>query len=168
MPPVRARAAATILLSPVPRWLQEWHASPFELVCRPEALRHALLAAHVPPAVRETFAAARVTVDDVVHGLAAVAGDIDATLAQSALATHQRMCNELERLEHKTLKAVERREGELVARLQRAREIVAPGHALQERVVGIPALLARAGLDIAGPLLALLHQQEGRHLFVEL
>jgi bacillithiol biosynthesis cysteine-adding enzyme BshC len=168
MPPVFPRTGATLVLPRVAALLREWEVDPSALLLAFDATRKALVSRHAPPDVQAAFAEGRARLDaawaDLVHAIQPV----DATLAPSAMAGHQRMLHELERLEGKTLKALERRDGELTARLERTRESLFPGHGLQERTLNLFAAIARCGLDLPDRLLSLLDRQEGQHLFVEI
>jgi uncharacterized protein YllA (UPF0747 family) len=130
--------------------------------------RHQVLAQLEPAAVRTAFAQGRDAVEQVVDLLTVHMEQVEATLGHSAQASRQRMLHELERLEHKTRKAVERRSREVVERLHHIREQLFPQHTLQERTLGTIAVWARLGPQFAPLLGQTLDQQEGRHCFVEL
>lgn len=168
MPVVAPRAGATLAPPAVARRLQEWDVAPFDLLQRYDQVRFALLARQQPEAVGQSFAQSRETLQQVVSQIRAAVAQVDSTLAQSAMATEQRMLNELERLEHKTLKAVERQAAQHTDQLAQARDILFPGHGLQERTLNICSLLARCGADFVADLPMLFDRQEGRHIVVEL
>ena len=168
MPPVIPRAAATLLPANAARALRAWELTPLELLTEPEQVRLGLLARALPVALSETFTRGRADVAHLVADLSAQLAQLDATLPPSALATEQRMLNELERLERKALKAMERQSNELTGRLERVRATLFPQHAPQERALNIFPLLARHGLPLLERLLILLEKKEGRHVMVEL
>jgi len=167
MPPVVPRAGATLLTPHAAEFLRTTGIDPLRLLHAPDEVRLALLADAQPPAVKQTFEHARAEVQRLVAALSETVSGYEPTLAASAQATHQRMLNEIERLEHKTLKAVERHSSELTERLERNAGLLFPGRGLQERLLNICAPLARFGPEWPVQLLELLDGQEGYHLFVE-
>ena len=168
MPPVFPRAGATLVPPRIAAHLDEWAVDPPTLLLAFDATRRALLSRHAPPDVQAAFAAGRTRLDAALADLVHAIQPVDATLAPAAQAGHQRMLNELERLESKTLKALERRDGELTARLERARDALFPSHGLQERTLNLFAAMARCGMELPDRLLSLFDRQEGQHLFVEI
>ena len=168
MPPVVPRAGATLAPPAVARRLADWNVSPLDLLQRFEQVRYRLLEQREPAGVGQTFARSRIALERMAAELHDAVREVDATLAQSAAATHQRLVNELERLEKKTLKAIERQTAEHGAQLQQARDILYPDHGLQERALNVISLIARCGPEVIPSLRNLLNLQEGRHVFVEL
>lgn len=168
MPPVLPRAAATLVPRGIARNLQTWNMNPLHLLIDYDQVRLRLLEEQQPESVRQGFAAGRSEIEQLVSRLVPLVSSVDDTLAQSALAAHQRMLNELERLERKTLRAVERQSSELMERLGHVRQVLFPHRGLQERTLNIFCLLARYGPDLLDQLRTLLDQEEGRHLFVEI
>lgn len=168
MPPVVPRAGATLMPRNSARRLREWDVSPLDLLQQYDTVRYRLLADAAPPTFGKTFAGARATLEGLVADVTGELSMIDTTLAQSALSSHQRMVNEIERLEHKALKAVERRQTTLTDRLESVRGILFPAHGLQERAFNLCSVLARYGLDVPKKLLHVLLQEEGQHCFVEI
>ncbi len=168
MPVVLPRAGATLVPASIARRLREWDAPPLELWLHGDQVRFALLERQQPPDIARLFTGGRDTLRQLTAELAAGVAQVDPTLASSALAAHQRMANELERLERKTLKAVERQSGEFAERFAHTREVLFPGHRLQERTLNICSILARRGAGFPAELLGLLDGQEGYHLFVEI
>ncbi|HEY3415331.1 MAG TPA: bacillithiol biosynthesis cysteine-adding enzyme BshC, partial [Armatimonadota bacterium] len=168
MPRVVVRAAATLVPASTARVLHELEIEPLELLTQFDQVRYRMLAHLQPDATTQAFTDARVTLTNVIDDLAQAIGRVDATLEHSARATRQRLANELERLEQKTLKAVERRSTHAADRLAQARDVLFPGRGLQERTLNIFGILARYGFDFPVQLRTLLHGQEGKHLFVEM
>lgn len=167
MPPVMPRAAATLVPSGVARFLHQWNLHPLQMLFDYDQVRFGLLQALQPEPVSDAFETGRTTIEQLVAHLTTVIANFDSTLAQSALATHQRLLNELERLERKTLRAVERTSGEQNSRLERARQTLFPRRGLQERTLNVFCLLARHGFTVLDDIRALLDTEEGRHLFIE-
>lgn len=168
MPPVLPRGAMTLAPPGAARLLQQWQLKPLDILFNYDTVRLNLLAARQPATVEQGFLEARSSVAHYIATLAEVVAEVDPTLTQSVLATHQRMLNELERLERKTLKAVERRSTEESARLERVRKTLFPWRGMQERTLNVFCLYARYGPDLISRLQELLDREEGRHLFVEL
>jgi len=168
MPPVVPRAGATLLPSHAAEFLRAERIDPLRLLREPDDIRLRLLANAQPPALQQSFIRAREEVERLVAALAEAVSGYEATLGGSAQATHQRMLNEIERLERKTLKAVERNSTALAERFERAAGQLFPSRGLQERLLNISAPLARFGLAWPAQLLELLDGQEGYHLFVEI
>jgi uncharacterized protein YllA (UPF0747 family) len=127
-----------------------------------------LLAEATPPDVQHAFQEGYNTVDALIARLTLAAASVDSTLATSAAAVHQRMRHELERLEHKLHKALDRQSAHLEERVTRTRDLLYPGHGLQERLISVWSVLARTGPDGVPQLRRVLAGQEGQHLFVEL
>ncbi len=168
MPAVIARAGATLIRPNNARALRHWGAEPLDLLHKYEELRAAELRAAAPPESAQAFAHARELVDELGTTLAHAAGAVDATLAQSALGMRQRLLNEVEKLEHKTLKAVDRRSSEVTAKLQQVRTALFPGNGLQERTLNIFSVMALAGPGFPAILQRALLDNEGKHLFLEI
>lgn len=168
MPAVAPRAGATLLTPHEARELDRLVIPPQELLRNFDAVRFAQLAQHCPPDVLQTFSKRRAELEVLCADLANAAGAVDTTLAATALAAHQRMVHEFDRLEKKTLKAVERSSEEITRRIARLRDALFPGHGLQERALALPWAIARFGVDLPQQLLSLLAEQEGQHLFVEM
>jgi len=167
MPPVIPRAGATLLTRHAAEFLHSTGIDPLRLLHARDEARLRLLAGAQPPALRESFARAREETERLVAALTEAVSGYESTLAGSALATHQRMLNEIERLERKALKAVERQSSELSERFERTAGHLYPQRGLQERLLNICCLLARFGPTWPAKLLELLDGQEGYHLFVE-
>ncbi|MHB9022806.1 MAG: bacillithiol biosynthesis cysteine-adding enzyme BshC [Armatimonadota bacterium] len=168
MPPVIVRAAATLVPASSARVLHELEIEPLELQSHFDQMRYRMLAGLQPATTAQAFAGARASLTGAIDELAQAMAQVDPTLAQSAQATRQRLANEFERLEQKTLKAVERRSAHAVARLTQMREVLFPGHGLQERTLNIFGAMARYGLELPDHLCTLLDGQESKHLFVEM
>lgn len=168
MPPVVARAGLTVVPPGCTRALREWKIAPLHLLHDFDAVRYHLLAQAVPAPVEQAFADSRAALEQQLAVLTQTVAALDSTLAQSAQATHQRLLNELERLERKALKAVERRFTEQTERLEMVRETLFPARGPQERTLLLPGLLARYGLSLPERLLHCLTGKESQHLFVEL
>lgn len=167
MPPVVPRAAATLVPHTIARHLSAWGIAPLDLYTDYDATRFAL-AARAHPQTQQAFTKARRTIEQLLASLTGTVTAVDRTLAQSTLATQQRLLHEIERLEHKTLKAVERQQEAYTVRLAHAREVLFPAQGLQERQVNLFSVLARQGWGLIDHLYACLDRQEGQHLFVEL
>ena len=168
MPPVVVRAGTTLLPSNQARVLRQLALDPLDLYFNFERIRLNLLGNALPESVMQSFTASRTDIARLVAHLAASMVEVDPTLAQSVPATLQRMLNEVERLERKTVKALERKSVEHAQRLETLRDTLFPHRGVQERTLNIFSVLARTGFDLMPQLLALLNEQEGQHLFVEL
>jgi bacillithiol biosynthesis cysteine-adding enzyme BshC len=168
MPPVMPRAGATLVPPAVARTLRQWHLNPLPVLFDYDQVRFDILREEQPETVARGFHQGRTEIEQLVARLIPLVSDVDTTLAQSALATHQRLLNELERLERKTLKAVERQSSEQLAQLERVRVTLFPRRGLQERTLNIFSVMARYGLGFFDQLCELMDQEEGRHLFIEL
>ena len=168
MPPVVPRAGITVAPARVARLLREWRCKPLDLLQSYDQVRLRLLQQQAPEATRLAFAGSRQTIEEITQGLSEAVTSVEATLAAPAQVMRQHMLQDVERLERKTLKALERREQELMTRLEFCRETLFPGQGLQERTLCIFALLARYGPQLIEEWRLALDGQEGRHLFVEL
>lgn len=167
MPAVIPRAGATLIRSHAARALRHWGAEPVDLLHKYEELRATQLRAAAPPESALAFSHARLLVDELGATLEHAAGAVDVTLAQSAQGMRQRLLNEVEKLEHKTLKAVDRRTGEITAKLQQTRSALFPHNGLQERTLNIFSVMAQVGPDFPALLQRELMGHEGEHLFLE-
>jgi bacillithiol synthase len=167
MPVVIPRSGVTLIPPRAARILEDAGVAPLDWLLTPEAVRRDLLTRAQPVEVTARFSAARAAVDALSTELRAAASAVDVTLAASAAATRQGMLGEIERLEKKVRKALERHDVELAGRFTWTREMLFPGGGLQERRLNLFAWLARCGVDALVDLLALLDGQESRHLFVE-
>lgn len=168
MPPVVPRAGASLLTRHEATTLAALDIPPLALRDDFDRVRYAQLAAQCPPAVAAQFEAGRATIEALVHDLAAAAATVDPTLAASAQATRQHMLHELERLERKTLKALERRSEEITHKLERLRDALFPAHGLQERSLTLLWAIARFGPTFPDEVLHLLDGEEGQHLLLEM
>lgn len=168
MPPVLPRGAMTLVPPGIARLMQHWHLSPLEVLYDYDQVRYNLLADQQPEGVARGFAETRGEMERLIASLSQAVSLVDPTLAQSTLATQQRIVNELDRLERKTLKAIERQSAEQTERLERVRKILFPWRGLQERTLNIFCLIARYGPGMLDQLQDLLDGEEARHLFVEL
>lgn len=168
MPPVIVRAGATFVPAGMARDLRRLDIDPLALYLHFDHLRLDLLARALPASVMHSFSAAREDIARMVAHLTDEISVVESTLAQSAPAVQQRMLNELDRLERKTLKAIERKSADHVQRLDSLRDTLFPQRGLQERALNLFGILARYGFDVLPQLLSLLNEQEGYHLFVEL
>jgi bacillithiol biosynthesis cysteine-adding enzyme BshC len=168
MPPVAPRAGLTLIPASLMRLLEKWNIPPIQLYEEFDAARFALLARVQPPDVQQAFLQSKSSVEHLLASLVEAITPIEPTLAQSALSAQQRMRNELDRLEHKTLKAIERRQSSLIDRLEQVRQELFPHHGLQERTVSLTYWLARFGFALTERLIKILDAQEGQHLFVEI
>jgi len=166
MPPVIPRAGATLLTRHAAEFLRDTGIDPLRLLHARDETRLKLLEGAQPPALRQSFARAREETERLVATLSEAVSGYEPTLAGSALATNQRMLNEIERLERKALKAVERQSTELSERFERAAGHLYPERGLQERLLNCCCLLARFGPTWPAQLLELLDGQEGYHLFI--
>ncbi len=168
MPAVVIRAGATLVPRRHARRLRQWEIAPLDLLVAYDRLRLTLLDAAGPDAVREAFALSRAELGRVAARLAQAVAGVEPTLAAAAAAAHQRMAHELERLERKTRKAIERGDDDLTARLAATREALFPHGGLQERALNVCSLIGRYGEGIIAQLVELLDGEEGQHLFVEI
>jgi len=168
MPPVMPRVGITLVPARCARLLRAWEAAPIELLHTANQVRQTLFARLEPPIVQAAFTAGRMQVAQTMDDLRQAMETVDGSLAESVLASHQRMRNEVDRLEHKTRKALERQSSELTRRFTEVRETLFPGHGPQERTLNLFAAMARYGLDLPDRLLDVIDKQEGTHLFVEL
>lgn len=168
MPPVLPRAGVTVVPARVKAMLDEWHATPLQLLQQFPELRRSLLEELRPQENRQAFAESRQDIERMAERLSSSVAALDATLVAAAAGTRQRMLNELAQLEKKAIKALERRSETLMTRLDFCRETLFPCGKLQERTLSIVALLARYGCDVIEYMRFDTAEQEGRHLFVEM
>ncbi|OPZ87386.1 MAG: hypothetical protein BWY76_00490 [bacterium ADurb.Bin429] len=168
LPRVVARAGATMVPRRHTRRLRQWDVTLLDVLFEYDQLRLNLLDAVQPDAVREAFTLSRVELERISDLLTHAVASVDATLAASAAAAHQRMEHEIERLERKTRKAIERGDEQLTSRLAETREALFPHGGLQERVLNVFSLIGRCGEGIIERLVELLGEEEGQHAFVEI
>lgn len=144
---------------PMPRWsgivveprvtrtLEKFHADVNQLAADPRAVEERLLRGVAPADFDPAFQQMRAELNRGFERIVAVARTIDPTLERPAASTNGAALGLLAELEKRLLAAQKRRQGELVAQLDRARAAVLPGGKPQERMLGLPAFWGRYGAD---------------------
>ena len=136
----------------VTRSLEKFGATMAELFDGPAQVEQRVLHGLVPPDFDPAFAEARQRIEAGYDRIMAVAKAIDPTLLKPAAATRSGALTGLGDLEKRLLQAQKRRQGEVMAQLDRARTAIRPGGAPQERVIGLPALAGRYGIGFLSEL----------------
>ncbi len=153
--PVAVARWSGLLIEPrVPRTLKKFGATLEEALAADRRLEHRLLVSVAPPDFEPAFAALRAAIGAGGDRIAAVADQIDPTLERTARSTQGALLGHLAELEKRLLSAQKRRQGELVAQLERIRAALRPLDKPQERVLGIAGFLGRYGAGVLDDLAA--------------
>jgi len=113
----------------------------------PGQLEQRVLRTLAPADFEPAFADLRAALEAGYDRIAAVAREIDPTLEKPALSAKGGALGAAADLEKKLFGAQKRRQGELVGQLERARAAIWPLATPQERVIGVPAIAGRYGLE---------------------
>jgi bacillithiol biosynthesis cysteine-adding enzyme BshC len=156
MPLFYPRASATILDSASLRFLTKYDLPLEALQPQDEAALNGLLETQIPPAVEQSFTAARQAVDTHLAALGEGLRAIDPTLEGAARSTLTRLQHDLETLHGKMIQAAKRRHDTLRRQFAHARARAFPGGQPQERTIAFlwflnqygPALLDRLDDDL--------------------
>ena len=168
MPLVYPRTTATLVESATLRFFAK-HALPIEaLQAQDESALNELLAAQLPPAVEESFAAAARSIDSQMALVIAAVPAVDPTLAGAAASTLTRMQHDLQTLHGKMIQAAKRRDETLRRQFTRARALVFPHGHPQERTVGFVTFLNQYGPALVERLHDELPLDLGRHWVVHI
>lgn len=113
-----------------------------------------LARAALPPALESGLATLRDSIDAGYDRLAELIDTLDPTLERPVRAAGVTAIGGLAELEKRMLQAAKRKQAELHSQLDRVLNAVLPNGEPQERVLGLPGLLARYGDDALGELAA--------------
>ncbi|MFN0180118.1 MAG: bacillithiol biosynthesis cysteine-adding enzyme BshC [Gemmatimonadales bacterium] len=142
---------------PLPRWsgiaieprvvrtLDKFQIAVEDLAADPKAVEARVLKSVAPAEFDPAFADLRAAIEGGFARVAAVARAIDPTLEKPATSAKGTALGQLAELEKRLLAAQKRRQGELVAQLDRAAAAIVPGGKPQERVLGVASFLGRYG-----------------------
>lgn len=117
-------------------------------------LEDGLARAALPPALESGLATLRNSIDTGYERLAGLIDALDPTLERPVRAAGVTAIGGLAELEKRMLQAVKRKQAELHGQLDRVLNAVLPNGEPQERVLGLPGLLARYGDDALDELAA--------------
>jgi len=163
MPLIYPRASATLLDSAAIRFLQKYQVPLDSLQPQDEAGLNALLRAHIPPAIEESFAAADRTIAESLTRVAETLPALDPTLEGAARSTLGRMQHDLETLRAKTIQAAKRRDETLRRQYMRTRALAFPDGHPQERAIGFVSFLNQYGPALVDRLVEELPLDLGYH-----
>jgi bacillithiol synthase len=163
MPLMYPRATATLVDSAAARFLSKYKVPLEALQPQDDSGLNELLKSQIPPAVEETFAAARVTIDDQLQRVVGALQTLDPTLEGAARTTLGRMQHDLESLHGKTIQAAKRRHETLRRQFLRTRALTFPDGHPQERTIGFIWFLNQYGSALVDRLWDALPIEMGQH-----
>jgi uncharacterized protein YllA (UPF0747 family) len=146
-PPLVPRPSLTVVEPQQARALEAETLSLPELQADSEALL-SRWARDAYPDVQEAFARARESLQRDMGQVEAVMGQHDPTLRAATDAALGRALHQIDSLHEKAVRALKKRDQSRADRLRRTRDALLPGGLLQERGLGVVALLARHGLAL--------------------
>jgi hypothetical protein len=100
------------------------------------------------PDVEEAFSRARESLQREMGQVESVLGEHDPTLRAATDAALGRALHQVDTLHEKAVRALKKRDQTRADRLRRTRDALLPGGLLQERGLGMVALLARHGVGL--------------------
>ncbi len=167
MPVIFPRASLT-LVPPAARRLMDRHALTLPDLQRVDAERtlHRLAGERMTRSQSGAFDYARDQIGDAFAALSATVDRLD--IEPTAQATRVRIDRELDRLHLRAVRAARKQATDLEAAYLRARALVSPGGAPQERVLSAVSFLSAYGLDVFVDLLADLPLDPTAHQIVDL
>jgi len=168
MPIIYPRASATLLDSAAVRFLQKYQVALDSLQPQDEAGLNALLRAHIPSAIEESFAGAGRAIADSLTRVAETLPSLDPTLEGAARSTLGRMQHDLETLHAKTIQAAKRRDETLRRQYLRTRALAFPDGHPQERTIGLVSFLNQYGPALVDRLVEELPLGLGYHWIVSI
>jgi uncharacterized protein YllA (UPF0747 family) len=136
----------------VSRTLEKFGVSIDRMIEADDGIESEIVRSLVPPDFDPAFAALRSELEAGFDRIAAVAKAIDPTLEKPAQGAKGGALVGLTELEKKLLQAQKRRQSELLAKFERARNAIRPLGRPQERVLGIPGFVGRYGQDLVTEL----------------
>jgi bacillithiol biosynthesis cysteine-adding enzyme BshC len=148
-PPLLPRPSLTVVEPPQARALEAEGLSLPELQADSEALL-TRWAREAYPDVEEAFSRARESLQRDMGHVEATLGEHDPTLRAATDAALGRTLHQVDSLHEKAVRALKKRDQSRADRLRRTRDALLPGGILQERGLGLVALLARHGPAIMG------------------
>jgi bacillithiol synthase len=146
-PPLVPRPSLTVVEPPQTRALEAEGLSLPELQADSDALL-TRWAREAYPDVEESFAQARESLQRDMARVEVVLGQHDPTLRAATDAALGRALHQVDSLHEKAMRALKKRDQTRADRLRRTRDALLPGGLLQERGLGVVALLARHGLPL--------------------
>jgi bacillithiol biosynthesis cysteine-adding enzyme BshC len=166
MPLMYPRATATVVDSPVFRFLTKYKLPIEALQAQDEAALNELLKAQIPREVEQSFEEAQAAIDAQMARVVEAIPSLDPTLEGAARSTLGRMRHDLETLHGKMIQAAKRRDETLRRQFMRAQALAFPeGHA-QERWIGFVSFLNQYGPALVDRLDEELPLDLGRHWIV--
>jgi len=154
---------------PVPRWsgvvieprvariVEKFGATVDDLFDGARDLEARVVRGLAPPDFDAAFSDVRAALHAGLARIAAVATKIDPTLEKPVQSVLGGALSSLADLEKRLLQAQKRRQGELIAQLDRARTAVFPNGKPQERVLGLPGYAGRYGIEVIDELAQHVH-----------
>jgi uncharacterized protein YllA (UPF0747 family) len=147
-----ARWSGVLVEPRVSRTLEKFGVSIDRMIEADDGVESEIVRSLVPADFDPAFAALKAQVEAGFDRIAAVAKAIDPTFEKPAHGAKGSVLVTLADLEKKLIQAQKRRQSELLAQLERARNAIRPLGRPQERVLGIPGFLGRYGQDLVGDL----------------
>lgn len=166
MPLMYPRASATIADGATLRFLHKYQLPLEQLQVQDDSVLNQLLAAQIPPAVDEAYAAAAGAVDAHMERLAQAIPALDPTLEGAARSTLGKMRHDLTTLHGKMIQAAKRRDETLRRQYNRARSLTFPAGHAQEREVAFISFLNTYGRALIDRLEQQLPLELGQHWVV--
>ncbi len=166
MPVVIPRAGGTLLGGPARRAAEKYGLEPGEMLQPAEALLKHVLAEHLPPGAGELFASVK---REVAEALARLKGELDTGeegFARAAERAAKKIVYNLDKLEERYVKALQRRNEVVVRRITQLSNAVRPNGSLQERVFPIAQFLNGYGEGIADAVGGAIDPLRPRHDFI--
>jgi bacillithiol synthase len=168
MPAPAPRMSVTLVERPVQRILEKRGLSIQTVLNEKDGGLARLLRAGQNLPVGDRMQEAGKTVDSLFAQLETLARDVDVTLVDAVANAGKKVRYQVENLEQKMMRALERRESTLVQQTQRCRAALCPDDHLQERYVNIFAYIAKYGPDVVERIAKQLDPFARGHQVIEL
>lgn len=136
-PPVLPRASMTLLPQATVRFLQHFNLSPDEIYLPEDTLADALIQHTGLDRIKTAARTMAATAQQKIKEMQTEAEKVDTTLTKAIITAGSKIQFQTQKIEHKALLAVKRKNLELLDRIWKAKNVIYPDEKLQERFVNI-------------------------------
>ncbi len=136
-PPVMPRASMTLLPQATVRFLQTFNLTPDEIYLPEDTLADALIQHSGLDRIKTAARTLAATAQEKIKQMQSEAEKVDPTLAKAIVTAGSKIQFQTQKMEHKALLAVKRKNLELLDRIRKAKNVIYPDEKLQERFLNI-------------------------------